>query len=112
MAFVLSWMNWPAELILGSDERASYRELVGALALYNGVGYTVLIAAAYVPVMLIHARRAERFRRRMAIIGQKIEGPLDVPKLSYVESLSRLAAILAPLVASAVGSVWQDLIFS
>lgn len=112
MAFLMSWMHWPAELIAGMGERASYRELVGALALYSGVGYSVLIAAAYLPVMLVHARRVERFRRRAADLGQATEGPLDVPHLSYVEALNRLVAILAPLLASAVGSVWQEALFS
>jgi hypothetical protein len=112
MAFLLSWMHWPAELIDGTDDRASYRELVGALALYSGVGYSVLIAAAYLPVMLIHAGRAEKFKRRVALIGRKTEGTLEIPQLSYVEALNRLVAISAPLLASAVGSVWQDVLFS
>lgn len=112
MAFLLSWMHWPAELIAGIDARTSYRELVGALALYSGVGYSVLIAAAYLPVMLVLARRAETFKRRVAMTGRPTEGALEVPQLSYIEALNRLVAILAPLLASAVGSVWQEVLFS
>jgi hypothetical protein len=111
MAFLLSWMHWPAELIEGTADRASYRELVAALSLYSGVGYSVLIASVYLPVMLIQAGRTDKFKRRVAGMGQKAEGALEVPQLSYVEALNRLVAVLSPLLASAVGSVWQDVLF-
>ena len=111
MTFLLAWMYWPAAMIASEAERAAYRELVGAVSLYVGVGYSVLIVSCYLPVMLIHAVRVQRFNRRRDALGRQEDGALAVPELRYVEGLNRLLAVLSPILASAIGSFGQGVLF-
>jgi hypothetical protein len=116
ITFLYAWMRWPAELIGDDVLRQSYMDLTGALALYVGVGYSVLILAGYLPVMLIIARRTERFRfslvsEHQATAGKVLES-LDVPEVKYFDALKSIVAILSPILASSVGTFGQGVVFS
>ena len=88
-----AYLVWPAALIEDSD-RSAYFDLIRALSLYNAVGYSCLILAAYLPVMLLHATRIEAYERTLVYAERprgRDEGRdmvLTAPKLGYVEALN------------------------
>ena len=116
MMFVMAWMHWPAALIADSALRAAYNDLTGAITLYIGVGYSLMILSCYLPVMLIHTKRAERLRAQIDGAGPAAASTSDpkfaLPELSYVKSLNSIVAILSPVLASAIGSFGQGILFS
>lgn len=109
MTFLLAWMHWPSPLIAEPDLRAAYNDLVGAVTLYVGVGYSVMILSCYLPVMLIHVRRAERLRAQAG--GAPEAEKLALPQLNYIKALNAVVAILSPIMASAIGSFGQGVLF-
>lgn len=111
MTFLLAWMHWPAPLIAGEEERAAYLDLVAAVSLYIGVGYSILIVSGYLPVILVHTLRVQRFAQRLAATGREADETVAVPQLRYVDGLNQLLAVLSPILASAIGSFGQGVLF-
>ena len=110
MAFVLSWMHWPTALIAEEGLRALHNDLIGSITLYIGVGYSVMILSAYLPVMLIQTRRTEVLR--IAIESGTFVDPPELPEVDYINALKAILAIVSPILASAVGSLGQTFMFS
>ena len=54
---MLAWMHWPLPLLADEATRAAYRELLVGNALVQGVGYTLGLAALYLPPALLLQRR-------------------------------------------------------
>jgi len=115
MTHLIAWMHWPDALIAEPALREAYRNMIGALTLYIGVGYSVMILSCYLPVMLTHAQRIERFNRRLVLggtaTGVEETRKLEIPQIQYVDALNAVIAILSPILASAIGSFGQGILF-
>ncbi len=109
ITFLMAWMYWPADLIADEARRSAYRELVSAVTLYVGVGYSVLILSCYLPVMMIHIQRRDRLQTEMSETPQAAQP--DLPAISPVKALNAIVAILSPILASAIGSFGQGILF-
>lgn len=109
ITFLLAWMYWPSGLIADEVRRAAYGEMVSAVSLYIGVGYSVMILSCYLPVMLIHTLRLDRLRADLAHMPAA-ETP-DLPEITPIKSLNAIVAILSPILASAIGSFGQGILF-
>ena len=116
ITYQFAWMRWPANMIGDDAIRQSYIDLTGSLSLYVGVGYSVLILAGYLPVMMILTQRTERFRNQVAseprASPDKAHTSYDVPDVNYLDAVKSIIAILSPILASAIGTLGQGLIFS
>lgn len=119
ITFLIAWMRWPTDLIADAAMRQQYLDLTAAISLYVGVGYSVLILSAYLPVILLLTRRAEALRNKLAA-RQAIdrsenagapELAIDLPALNYLDALKSVAAILSPVLASSIGTFGQGAIF-
>lgn len=60
---MISWMFWPIPFLDGPEVRAAYRELLVGSAIIQGVGYTLAVAAVYVPPAVLLRQR----------VGQMVE---------------------------------------
>ena len=110
-----AYLVWPAALIQASD-RPGYIDLIRALSLYTAVGYSCLILAAYLPVMLLHSIRIEAFERALDAEqprdSEEERGkPVAAPKFGYTEALNRIVAVLAPILANGIGSFGEGFFF-
>jgi len=108
MTFLISWMHWPAPLIADIEARAAYFDLTGALTLFIGVCYSMLILSVYLPVLLILAARGERYGAALAAadLPEVADTParFEIPAIGYIDGLKSMTAILSPILASAIGS--------
>ena len=104
MLFMNAWMRWPTKVIADGELQAIYGDLVSSLSLYIGTGFTLMILAAYLPVMLILRARTEEF-------GRDNVPDASVPAATYTDSIRTVVAILSPILASAVGGFGQGAIF-
>ncbi len=113
ITFFLAWANWPSPMIGDAELRQAYNDVVGGLTLFIGVGYTLLILSCFLPVMLIHSVRADRFGMAMAEanLPEVEDDRYGVPSLQYVDVLKSSIAVLSPILATAIGTFGQGLFF-
>ncbi len=108
MMFGYGWMLWPAELLADPGQQADYRDLVQAISLYRGVSYTVLILSFYMPVSLLQMMRIERLHMAADAAGlpeirSRVQG-FDIDRIGSLDAFKAILSILAPILASALGS--------
>ena len=114
MIFLISWMNWPAGLIPDATVKEAYSGMVSAITLYVGVAYSIMILSVYLPVMLIFRARSEDYRARlMSDPGalRDAEAMVEPPRIAYLDAVKAVVAILSPILASAIGSFGQGVLF-
>jgi hypothetical protein len=102
-----SALRWPAAF---SEDRALYLQQVNELMLYNGIFYSTILVAYYVPVALWHRGR---YTRRPASAQAAAEGP-DAPReetsLAGRLSPSRLIKTILALLSPAIAGVLTQLL--
>ncbi|MDW4499622.1 hypothetical protein R5H30_16635 [Sulfitobacter sp. D35] len=108
MMMGLAWMNWPADLIADKAQREEFRALVDSVSLFRGVSYSVLILSFYMPVSLILMVRIERFQtaaegKSIPEAARSIDG-FDIGRIGSMDAFKAVLSIIAPIIASAVGS--------
>ncbi len=95
---MLSWLYWPLPFLADADTKEVYRQLVVGAAVLQGVGYSLGIAAIYLPpALLLHLRVAELARE----VTDDAEGAQDWLRESGLETqpldqLRQAAALLLP----------------
>ena len=70
-----------------------------------------MILSCYLPVMLIHANRIAVLRTPLGDAPAKDDKGPNLPQLNYTTALKSMMAILSPILASAVGSFGQGVLF-
>jgi len=117
MTVLIAWMNWPAQMIAEEAARSAYVQLVGSVSLLVGVSYSLLILSYYMPVTLILARRIYEVRHDMTAERSSVSedaaqsGLPALPELGQLDGLKAVIAIISPILASAVGSFGNGLLF-
>jgi len=116
MMVLLAWMHWPAPVIADAAVRKTYTDLVGAVSLVIGVSYSLLILSYYMPVTLTLARRIYRVEHDMRPAGSAdTAAPAAavpaLPQVGQLEGLKVMIAIISPILASAVGSFGNAILF-
>jgi hypothetical protein len=109
---MLSWMYWPLPFLADADTKEAYRQLVVGAAVLQGVGYSLGIAAIYLPpALLLHLRVAELAGE----VTDDAKGAQDWLRESGLETqpldqLRQAAALLMPTlvgVLPALKNLWQ-----
>ncbi len=120
MTVLIAWMNWPAAALADTDARTLFVDLVGSLSLFVGVSYSLVILSFYMPVTLILATRINRLRHLMTKDGPRIEAAPEVaeepeseppPQIDQFEALKAVIAIVSPILASAIGTFGNTILF-
>lgn len=103
---MISWMFWPIPFLNGDNVQIAYRELVVGSAILQGVGYTLAIAALYLPPVLLLRQRISRMAKQELVGDETISAEewlrqrgLDFKPL---EELRQVVAVLLPTVISVV----------
>ena len=107
------WLSWPAILVGADGLAGQVQSFATSMTLYWGGSFTVLIAAFYVPALIVLRQRAQ------AVIARDTSktGGLTPEKLladnglslSIGKQLPQIAAVLAPLFAGPIGSAVAEL---
>ena len=108
MMMGFAWMKWPTGLLADVQQKAQFESLVDAVALFRGSSYSVLILSFYMPVSLVLAQRIERYEAARVTgktkdVAPKFEG-FDIERIGTLDSFKAIVSILAPVLASAVGT--------
>ena len=107
-------LDWPtygrairelAAMIADSALREAYTNLIGSLTIYMGTGFTLMILVTYLPIMLI-------LRLRTEAAGRENVPDEDIPGATYNDGIKTIVAILAPILASALGSFGDGILFN
>jgi hypothetical protein len=115
--YMKTWASYPVFLLPDAEGKA-YSEFINAFTTYNGIEYSILLAAFAVPVSLILSRRAESIARDV-LRSQEPSARTGIPELSRVqeireaenltistrEMLTSVAALLAPFLTGAVSGL-------
>ena len=109
---MLSWMYWPLPFLADDSVRADYRQLVVGAAVLQGIGYSLGIAAIYLPPALLLRLRAERLADAASGKGKTAEAWLRDQGLDSqpLDQLRQVAALLMPTLVSllpALNELWR-----
>ncbi len=109
---MLSWMYWPLPYLADEATRASYRQLVVGAAVLQGVGYSLGIAAVYLPPALLLRRRVACLAGEAPDDGAGVEDWLREKGLEAepLDQLRQAAALLMPAMVSllpALNELWR-----
>lgn len=117
MTVLIAWMNWPAGMIADDAIRGAYLDLVASVSLLIAVSYSLLILSYYMPVTLLLALRIYEIRHAPAGetsgTGEAVSPRVvpALPEIGHLEGLKAVIAIISPILASAVGSFGNALMF-
>ena len=115
MMMGLAWMKWPLDLLADEGQRARFGALIDSVALFRGSSYSVLILSFYMPVSLLLMWRIERFdAARQATGTQAVVASVagfDIERIGTLDSFKAIVSIMAPVLASAVGSLFGPGLF-
>ena len=120
MFMTMSWMQWPLPFV-DTKTHPGYAETIHAALFYNGVFYTLLIAAGFGPVMLLATRRSDRLAMESLMAEESAPEAAtdsDVPtvtrldkwkkshglQISMTEAIQALIATGSPLLTAFAGS--------
>ena len=106
MLWVQAWMSWPATLIAEAGPRGEFLDMVNAFSLYRGTTFSLLILSVYLPVFLVMAGRFESLWQAVPDDPQLAEDE-TLERISYVEALKTVSAIIAPILMGVIGSTWS-----
>jgi hypothetical protein len=103
-----SAMRWPAEF---AEDKALYTQHVNALMLYNGIFYSTILAAYYVPAaMLQRARYAHGPGRARAAAPDGEAGDKSLAdRLSPSHLIRTILALLSPAIAGILSQLLEGL---
>ena len=103
MIAMISWMFWPIPFVADVEK---YRELIVGSALLQGVGYTVAVAAIYLPPAVLLRHRVHRMAHRELVDDEAagVDNWLRQKGLHFqpLDELRQVAAMLLPVIISAV----------
>ena len=101
---MVSWMYWPTPYLLGDAARTDYQNLLVGSAILQGVGYSLGIAATYLPAAFILRQRIESLEEEAATKGEDLENWLSERGLAIapLNQLRDIATLLLPAILSAV----------
>lgn len=98
MLHMVAWMQWSAVLLM----RKELAPLATSIVFYWGCVFTAMIAALYLPLLVILQARAETLMDRLEVPVAARQEWLAEHGLSYnlIAQLPQLAAIFAPLLSA------------
>ncbi len=103
MIAMMSWMFWPMPFVADAEK---YRELIVGSALLQGVGYTLAVAAIYLPPAVLLRHRVHRMAHRELVDDEaaSVESWLRQRGLHFqpLDELRQVAAMLLPVIISAI----------
>lgn len=107
------WVSWPATFVPDPDLAKEIESYARAMSIYWGGSFTVLIAAFYVPALVVLRERAEAVIERApgstgGLTAEKLLEDHGL-SLSLGRQLPQIAAVLAPLFAGPIGSAVADI---
>lgn len=115
MIFLNSWLRWPSEMIADDGVRTAYSSMISSISLFIGVAYSMMILSVYLPVMLVHRFRTMGYQAKLAKVPlpeSTVMALPEIPQVAYLDAVKSVVAILSPILASAVGSFGQGVLFS
>ena len=101
-----AWLSWPAALATKSEQREAILGWTTSVTVYWGATFSLVVIAAYVPAgWLLLSRARQTLRNEMS--EDELEKWLQEYSLTVApkHQLSRLAVILAPMLAGPVGGM-------
>lgn len=106
MIAMMSWMFWPIPFLSVDNVKLAYRELVVGSAILQGVGYTLGVAAIYLPPAVLLRHRINRMANQ-ELVGNEaasVEEWLRERGLHFqpLDELRQVAAMLLPVAISAI----------
>lgn len=104
-----SALRWPAAF---SEDQALYLQQVNELMLYNGISYSTILVAYYVPVALWHRGRYARRPTDGQAAAAAPDGPREDATLANRLSPSRLMKTVIALLSPAIAGVLTQLLES
>jgi hypothetical protein len=102
-----SALRWPAEF---AEDKKIYSEHVNALMLYNGIFYSTILAAYFVPAALWQRARYARRRTARDSAARMADAPPDEASLADKLSPSRLMKTILALLSPAIAGVLTQLL--
>ncbi len=101
---MISWMLWPLPFLDGAQARSDYHQLVIGSAILQGVGYTISIAAIYLPPALLLRQRIVRLAKEAMAGHEAVEAEtwLQQRGLQFrpLDELRQMGALLMPALIS------------
>jgi hypothetical protein len=88
LMFIHAFLRWPGFLLADAQGRDAY---VGTMVSYYGIAFSVMLAAYYIPVAVILARKAKKGK---GSLPEAFKGPLQVLKIVLGLSSTALAGAL------------------
>ena len=106
------WLSWPATFVGDAELAGQIRSYARSMSIYWGGAFTVLIAAFYVPALVVLRRRAEAAIARLpdstgGLTPEKFLADHGL-SLAVSQQLPQIVAVLAPLLAGPLGSAVAD----
>ncbi|WP_216900666.1 hypothetical protein [Synechococcus sp. CCY 9618] len=100
---MFSWMQWSSALLMEKPLEA----LASSVTLFWSCVFTLMLAAVYIPLLLVLHHRAETVMDQLEVPPRERADWLKQRGLSYdaLSQLPQLAAISAPLLANQIGDV-------